>query len=126
MVLPAEMSAVHPAGDQRVMARHHDDSAGCSLEPGTERIDDLRLSIGGTIRGRVPRLGSGMEPPLGIDQQQPQPSELYPLRSRTSVPGLDPNCSVARRIYERLLAPSRLPPLLAVLGPVVVAEHEET
>jgi hypothetical protein len=58
------------ARHQRVMVRDDHHPSPRADERRTHRIDDLRFGIGGAVGIGMLRLGSGVEPPLRIQQYE--------------------------------------------------------
>src|SRR4051812_34033232 len=123
MVLPTEVSAVLSSGYERMMSSHDHQPAAANGKPASYRVHHLRYFVGGTARCRVCRLGAFVQPPLGIQEKQPKPSEIHDARSGTATPGAHHDCATSGGVHEALLPSHCFPAFVAVLGPIVIAHH---
>ena len=74
MVQQTEVPAVNPTRNQGMMRGDHYQPAGRAPNRRAQGVHNLRRAVGRTTGSRVFRLGSTMKPPLGIEQDQPEPT----------------------------------------------------
>jgi hypothetical protein len=107
------------------MVRDDDDGAlaGLFAHGPPERLENGVLRERLAARRGVARLRERVEPPLGVERDEPHPrAEVDGDRSRAPVFRLHPG---APRLDERPLALDACPAVFATLGPVVVAGNEQ-
>ena len=115
VLLQAELASVRPAADER-MVRHHDDVASSrSLDGARERRHHLVLGVGGAGGARVLVPAVRVEPPLGVEDHEPQPvagvDDLragQPSSGRWTTAGL-PRSSMRRSWRRTASQPSGFP-----------------
>jgi hypothetical protein len=80
---------MNAAGDHRMVLGHDDHPLRCSADRRTKSVHNLLLGVGGAAGVGIQRLGSGVEPPLRVQQDETQTRpDVGHCRARASSTGL--------------------------------------
>ena len=71
MIFPSEVAPVIAAGRQRMMPRDHNEPLPSSMNSRSNRVHDFIIGVCWAAGGRVLRFRSLMQPPLGVEQDEP-------------------------------------------------------
>ena len=109
-----------------VADHHHPARRVGPLEIGAQRVGDLALLVGPALRGGVLRLGAGMEPPLGVERDDPEPlPHVHHHRARAALLRQQPDPLAATLRDAALLPADRVPAVGPHPIPVVIAGNED-
>jgi hypothetical protein len=126
VLLEAEPAPVGTAAHQRVVGDHDDLAPAGAREGGAESVHHLLLRVGGAGGRRVLRPRVGVEPPLRVEGDEPQPFPgVQGLRAGAAVVREVSDTRASPRFDPPLLPPHGLPAVASALRPVVVPGDEE-
>jgi hypothetical protein len=125
VVLPIQVPAMDPAAGQRVVGRDQHHAATGALNTRPDGVDDLRLTVGGTGGGGVDRPRPGLQPPLRVEQEQANSAaHIDDTWPRTAASRFEDGKALSSGIEKALLPQRRIPAVLPMSSPVMIAEHE--